>query len=703
MSLFPRSHFSTYGEMIRRTSIFGPEDFDESVARRIASKITDLQRSGLNRPINISFAPGQTIVPVLGQLSELGTIDRSLLLSGIPQCEDHLADLFRNPKDDSLVFKRPEDISFFLQDAPQYLKETFGPLFERTRPFLVEWSDVRFFHMVELFEQPLFQYRENMSNWFFGKLPETNRIPEQNVHHIDINSPGKYTDMIAEHGGIDLGVLGIGENSHIAFNEPGIMIEGNIAEVRLSEGSVNHLKPLIPAIGTNPNALTLTTWYMINNFAKIMLIAAGKNKSAAVKYCLFNESAGPGSISVVDSPAFSIRFHPKKMILLDTEAASGLKPNDIESIREAQGDARAARALMEDLGFRQRYTDPEVREMEKSLSDKYLGYTISAKDINPILKEFLEAGLSAGEFEAFVENGIFDHYIKHSFEVTSDIGRGNKKRFEKQQLSHIFRHILRAYRFPHIAERVAERKQMLSNMILKDVVARAYLPTASKMRSDLAIETIFKHAIQHHKPSNHQIALEVVFELIAKQLKDGGSSVFYSFIPMIRRSEDVLRSASLIFDLLIKAKKGEVELFCKDNIGKALALTPEEFFKLSRRITLMIAASSERLNDALLQYFMAASVDHPEEIPLIRDMTEAFSRFKNMHSVLAGIQLDQSAKAKILFGMYELGIWNDMEALSGLILEIRNAIGQKDWDDARKLTIIQQLCDIALSNAKKRT
>jgi hypothetical protein len=100
---------------------------------------------------------------------------------------------------------------------------------------------------------------------------------------------------------------------------------------------------------------------------------------------------------------------------------------------------------------------------------------------------------------------------------------------------------------------------------------------------------------------------------------------------------------------------------------------------------------------------MAASVDHPEEIPLIRDMTEAFSRFKNMHSVLAGIQLDQSAKAKILFGMYELGIWNDMEALSGLILEIRNAIGQKDWDDARKLTIIQQLCDIALSNAKKRT
>lgn len=694
MALFPRSSFSTYGEMIRRTSMFGPQDFDESSARKIASRIVDFQRSGLNRPVNISFAPGQTIVPVLGQLAELGTIDRSLLLSSTPQCGEHLASLFRNPSEETLVFKSLDDISSFLERAPSDLKQAFTPLFERSAPFLVEWSDVRFFHMVELFEQPFFQYRENMGNWFFGRLPASNCIPEGNIHYIDTSSPVKYPGLIAEKGGIDLGVLGIGENSHIAFNEPGMELKGDIAEVRLSDDTIDHLKPLIPAIGSNPDALTLTTWYIINNFAKIILIAAGHNKSTAIKHCLFNEQAGPGSVSVIDFPAFALRFHPRKMILLDTEAASGLKPNDIESIREAQGDAKAARMLMEELGFRTRYNDTQIRAIEKSLSDKYLGYTISSRDIAPILASFLESELPPEEFEAFVENGIFDHYIRHSFTTTSDIGKGGRNKFEKQQLAHIFRHVLRVFRFPNIAERVSERKKLISDIILMNVVSKAYIDTASEMRRNLAIETVFKHAIQHHKDSNHQPALETVFELIATQMKTGGTSVFFSFIPMIRRSDDVLRTASLIFDLLLRAKEGKVELFCKDHsLGHGLALTPEEFFKISCRITLMIAASSERINDALMQYFLAASMEHPEGASFIKSITDTFLRFKLMHSTISGIDLDQSEKAKMLYGMHELMLSETSDNNLKLVSQIRDLIAGTSLDDSSKLKAISGFCD----------
>jgi 6-phosphogluconolactonase/glucosamine-6-phosphate isomerase/deaminase len=705
MSLFPRSDFSTYGEMIRRTSMFGPQEFDESAARKIASRIVDFQRSELNRPVNISFAPGQTIVPVLGQLAELGTIDRSLLLSSTPQCGDHLASLFRNPEEETLVFKNTAEISAFLENSPADLKTAFTPLFERSAPFLVEWSNIRFFHMVELFEQPLFQYRENMVNWFFGRLPESNCIPKDQIHYIDINSPGTYPDLIAEKGGIDLGVLGIGENSHIAFNEPGLELKGSIAQVRLSDGTIEHLKPLIPAIGTNPDALTLTTWYIINNFAKIILIAAGHNKSSAIKHCLFNEQAGPGSVSTVDFPAFALRFHPRKMILLDTEAASGLKPNDIESIREAQGDARAARILMEDLGFRKTFNDTQVRTIEKSLSDKYLGYTISSRDIAPILEAFVSANLPAEQFDAFVEEKIFDYYLRPPQRPSPQEERPEERReartgilnkdpFEKQKLAHFFRHVLRVFRFPHIADRVTERKKLISDIILMNVVSKAYINTASEMRRNLAIETVFKHAVQHHKASNHQPGLETVFELIATQMKTGGTSVFFSFIPMIRRSDDVLRTASLIFDLLLRAKEGKVELFCKDhNLGHDLALTPEEFFKISCRITLMIAASSERINDALMQYFLAASMEHPEGASFVKSITDAFLRFKLMHSTISEVALDQSEKAKILYGMHELLLSETAENNLRLVSQIRDLIAGTSLDDSSKLKAISGLCD----------
>ena len=51
-------------------------------------------------------------------------------------------------------------------------------------------------------------------------------VPAEKIHvpcgtADDIDSEGKhYDEMIAEAGGIDVQILGIGNNGHIAFNEP---------------------------------------------------------------------------------------------------------------------------------------------------------------------------------------------------------------------------------------------------------------------------------------------------------------------------------------------------------------------------------------------------------------------------------------------------------------------------------------------------
>jgi len=61
------------------------------------------------------------------------------------------------------------------------------------------------------------------------------------THHIpDANArdPGaecrRYEGLISAHGGIDLAVLGLGPNGHIAFNEPGTPFESATHVVTLS-------------------------------------------------------------------------------------------------------------------------------------------------------------------------------------------------------------------------------------------------------------------------------------------------------------------------------------------------------------------------------------------------------------------------------------------------------------------------------------
>jgi len=657
LTIFKRQHFSTYGEMMRRTTVFGPEEFCTSAAKRIAAKIVSLQKN-LERPVNISIAPGQTAIPIMAELALIGSIEKSILLNAEPKASSYLDYFFKNPEEENLFFKDHKTVSDLMGKVDPKISSTLKEFYTKVLPYSVDWKTIRYLHMVELIEDPVFQYGEIMNRWFFSKFSPKNSISSSNIFKIDITKPFLYPEIIKQLGGIDLGIIGIGENYHIAFNEPGQYFDSDIALVNLDKETIKHLTPIIPNIGQKPQALTLTTHYIINHIANIILLASGKNKNQAIKTCLFDEHAGPTSKSIAEYPAFAIRFHPQTEILLDTDAADGLKESDKREIEEVQGDKKNAKILLEELDFRKKFSEFEIREMEKSLAQKYLGYTISAKDIKPILKEFIESELQFYEFEDFLENKIFDFYKENAFEILLNVDKKKKGEkqaipYEKQKLAHVFRHILRVFRFPHISKKITERKKLLADMILKDVIAKAYLPTASEMRKNLAIEVIFKHAIQHQNESNHLIALETIFELIAKQLKEGGNSVFFSFLPLIKKADDTLRIAQLLLNLLIKAKNKKVILFLKDNLGNNLSLTNEEFFKMSYEIILMIAASSEKLSDIFIKYFKASIHNNPEEEGLLNSIISDIEKIKKIHVFAAGTNLDISDRTKIIFRMYK--------------------------------------------------
>lgn len=115
-----------------------------------------------------------------------------------------------------------------------------------------------------------------------------------------------YERKIAEAGGIDLQILGIGASGHIGFNEP-----------TSSLGSRTRIKTLAgDAPSASRHVLTMGVGTILDA-RKLMLLASGPSKAAAVAKAV----EGPLSAMV---PASALQLHPDALVLLDEAAAGAL-------------------------------------------------------------------------------------------------------------------------------------------------------------------------------------------------------------------------------------------------------------------------------------------------------------------------------------------------------------------------------------------
>lgn len=159
-------------------------------------------------------------------------------------------------------------------------------------------------------------YRYFMDKNLFSRIDidrENTRVP--NGVAEDLWSCATYDNEIEEAGGIDLMVLGIGNNGHIGFNEPCTPFN-----------SVTHVQELMPST-REANArffdslddvplyaitMGLTT---IMHCREIVLLAFGQEKAEAVASMI----AGP---ITEDVPASILQLHPNCTVYMDKEAAS---------------------------------------------------------------------------------------------------------------------------------------------------------------------------------------------------------------------------------------------------------------------------------------------------------------------------------------------------------------------------------------------
>ena len=125
----------------------------------------------------------------------------------------------------------------------------------------------------------------------------------------------QYDAEIASFGGIDLQILGIGSDGHIAFNEPGTPFDSLTHVAELTEQTIKDNSRLFNDISEVPTRAVTMGLKSIMNAKKIVLIATGKNKAKAV-YGLIK---GP---ITEDMPCSILQKHDDVTVYVDEDAYS---------------------------------------------------------------------------------------------------------------------------------------------------------------------------------------------------------------------------------------------------------------------------------------------------------------------------------------------------------------------------------------------
>jgi glucosamine-6-phosphate deaminase len=127
----------------------------------------------------------------------------------------------------------------------------------------------------------------------------------------------EFEKAIKESGGIDLQLLGIGANGHIAFNEPGSPFDSRTRAVNISERTIKDNARFFKSIDEVPRQALSMGIGTIMEARKIVLLASGAGKAEAVTRSVEE----PITINV---PASVLQMHPDCIFILDEEAASKL-------------------------------------------------------------------------------------------------------------------------------------------------------------------------------------------------------------------------------------------------------------------------------------------------------------------------------------------------------------------------------------------
>ncbi|MFO6422239.1 glucosamine-6-phosphate deaminase [Motilimonas sp. KMU-193] len=177
-------------------------------------------------------------------------------------------------------------------------------------------------------------YRSFMYNNFFNHI----NIQDKNINLLDGNAEDleaecqRYEDKIKSYGQIHLFMGGVGNDGHIAFNEPASSLasrtriktltpDTRIANSRFFDNDINQVPKLALTIGVGT----------LLDAKEVLILVTGHNKAQAL------EAAVEGSVNHLWTVS-ALQLHPKSIIACDEAATMELKVKTLKYFKELEAE-----------------------------------------------------------------------------------------------------------------------------------------------------------------------------------------------------------------------------------------------------------------------------------------------------------------------------------------------------------------------------
>ncbi|MGL5348920.1 MAG: glucosamine-6-phosphate deaminase [Peptostreptococcaceae bacterium] len=202
-------------------------------------------------------------------------------------------------------------------------------LIQMNKEGVVDFSEVKTFNLDEYYNLP----RTNDQSYYY--FMHDNLFNHININPANVQIPNgmtsnveaecdRYDASIKEAGGIDIQVLGIGNNAHIGFNEPTVNFEKGTHLVQLDDSTIEANARFFASKDEVPKQAVTMGVGSIFKSRKIMLIACGEAKAEAIYNTVYGKV-------VPEVPASILQFHNDIVLILDKAAAKLLNKEDYKT------------------------------------------------------------------------------------------------------------------------------------------------------------------------------------------------------------------------------------------------------------------------------------------------------------------------------------------------------------------------------------
>ncbi|MBZ8173478.1 glucosamine-6-phosphate deaminase [Staphylococcus cohnii] len=163
-------------------------------------------------------------------------------------------------------------------------------------------------------------YHRYMNDILFNRYPHFTKslihIPDGAADDLMAETK-RYEDLINQKGPLDIQILGIGENGHIGFNEPGTDMNSTTQVVDLTASTINANSRYFDNESEVPKQAVSMGLASILKAKRIILLAFGEKKRAAIEQLAKHEVNK-------QVPATILLAHPDVEIYVDDAAAPRL-------------------------------------------------------------------------------------------------------------------------------------------------------------------------------------------------------------------------------------------------------------------------------------------------------------------------------------------------------------------------------------------